>query len=231
MNTTEQSQQPRIMTAAELALIIKLYRDIRKWSQEQLAAVSGLNVRTIQRAEQGESTGFDTRRALARAFEFEDIDIFNKPVAIPSTDDIQAEKEKFEREHITLTALPLITGKQLVKLTETCMMDISEPAFELTREAEIAFAEMVDYFRDYRDCADLYSEAQKFEIHDTLQSYINELKRLGVSLRYAERKTQVKWGVVQDSKPMPINMLYVVGFPLGKEPEQFAVPKSAGIRL
>jgi hypothetical protein len=25
--------------------------------------------------------------------------------------------------------------------------------------------------------------------------------------------------------------LYVIGFPLGKEPEQFATPKSAGIRL
>jgi hypothetical protein len=30
---------------------------------------------------------------------------------------------------------------------------------------------------------------------------------------------------------MPVNVLYVVGFPLGEEPEQFATPKSGGIRL
>ncbi len=47
----------------------------------------------------------------------------------------------------------------------------------------------------------------------------------------ATRKVQVKWGLEQDSKPMPASVLYVVAFPLGKEPEQFATPKSAGIRL
>lgn len=30
---------------------------------------------------------------------------------------------------------------------------------------------------------------------------------------------------------MLVNMLYVVAFPLEKEPEQFATPKSGGIRL
>ncbi|AOS80112.1 XRE family transcriptional regulator [Hydrogenophaga sp. PBC] len=110
-------------------------------------------------------------------------------------------------------------------------MDLSEPAFELTREADETFAMLVDYFRDYRDCADAYSETQKFEIYDEMQSHIDALKALGVSLRSATRKVQVKWGLEQDSKPMPASVLYVVAFPLGKEPEQFATPKSAGIRL
>ena len=64
-----------------------------------------------------------------------------------------------------------------------------------------------------------------------MQSHIDALKQLGVSLRYAERKVQVKWGSDPDSKPMPANVLYVVGFPLGKEPEQFATPKAAGIQF
>lgn len=110
-------------------------------------------------------------------------------------------------------------------------MDLSEPGFELTREADETFAALVDYFRDYRDCADVYSETQKFEVYDEMQSHIDALKTLGVSLRYAERKMQVKWGTEPDSKPMPVNVLYVVAFPLGKEPEQFATQKSGGIRL
>ena len=206
-----------------------MFREMRQWSQEQLAEISGLNVRTVQRVEQGLSASLDTRRALASAFEFEDIDALNKPITIPSEEELKAAKEKFDREHVTLTAIPLTTGKQLAKLAEICSMDLSEPGFDLTREADETFAALVDYFRDYRDCADVYSETQKFEIYDEMQSHIDALKTLGVSLRYAERKMQVKWGAEPDSKPMPVNVLYVVAFPLGKEPEQFATPKSGGI--
>lgn len=231
MSTTESTQQTRLMTPAELAVFIRMLREMRQWSQEQLAEISGLNVRTVQRVEQGLSASIDTRRALASAFEFEDIDALNKPFTIPSEEELKAAKEKFDLEHVTLTASPLTTGKQLTKLAEICSMDLSEPGFELTREADEAFAALVDYFRDYRDCADAYSETQKFEIYDEMQSHIDALKMLGVSLRYAERKMQVKWGTEPDSKPMLVNVLYVVAFPLGKEPEQFATPKSGGIRL
>ena len=40
----------------------------RGWSQEHLAEVSGLSVRTIQRIETGQSPGLATREAIARAF-------------------------------------------------------------------------------------------------------------------------------------------------------------------
>ncbi|WP_241388425.1 helix-turn-helix domain-containing protein [Pseudomonas aeruginosa] len=232
MDTTHNTEKSRLLTPTELAMCIKLFREMRQWSQEQLAAISGLNVRTIQRVEQGLSASLDTRRALARAFEFDDIDTLNKPFAIPSEEEAKAAKEKFDREHVTLTATPLTTGKQLAKLAETCSMDLSEPAFELTREADEAFSALVDYLRDYRDCADAYSETQKFDVYDEMQSHIDALKALGVSLRYATRKIQVKWGSdAANAEPMPVTVLYVVGFPLGEEPEQFATPRSGGIRL
>ncbi|WP_321528821.1 helix-turn-helix transcriptional regulator [Sedimenticola selenatireducens] len=231
MNATEDTKQTRLLTPAELAVYIRMFREMRQWSQEQLAEISGLNVRTIQRVERGLSASLDTRRALASAFEFEDIDILNKSFTIPSEDELKLSKEKFDREHVTLTAIPLTTGKQLAKLAEICPMDLSEPGFELPREADEAFATLVDYFREYRDCADDYTETQKFEVYDEMQSHIDSLKTLGVSLRYAERKMQVKWGSDPDSKPMHVNVLYMIAFPLGKEPEQFATPKSGGIRL
>jgi hypothetical protein len=101
-------------------------------------------------------------------------------------------------------------------------MDLSEPAFELPREAAETFAALVDCFRDYRDCADVYSETQKLEVYDELQAHIDTLKAQGVALRYAERKLQMKSGSDQSgSKPLPFTALYVIAFPLGKEPEQF----------
>ncbi len=231
MNATEQTPTARLLTPAELGFCVRLLRETRQWSQEQLAEISGLNVRTIQRIEQGQAASLVTRRALASAFEFEDVDVLSKPFMIPTEDELNAQKEKFDREHVTLTALPLTTGKQLAKLLELHMMDLSEPGFELSREADETFAELVDYFRDYRDCADAYSESTKFEVYDELQARIDALKALGVSLRYAERKMQVKWETDADAKPMPVSVLYVVAFPLGKEPEQFATPKTGNLRL
>ena len=59
-------------------------REVFQWSQETLAELAGLNVRTVQRVENAKSASTDTRRALTAAFEIEDIDAFNKPFAIPT---------------------------------------------------------------------------------------------------------------------------------------------------
>ena len=50
-------------------------RDIKKmrlelhWSQEQLAEMSGLSIRTIQRIENGENAGLESLKSLASVFE------------------------------------------------------------------------------------------------------------------------------------------------------------------
>lgn len=228
MSATDKAQQPRLLTPEELSMVVKLHRELRHWSQEQLGELSGLSTRTIQRVEGGKPSDLDTRRALARAFEIEDIDAFNKPYVIPTADELKVAKEKFDKENISLPALPLNTGKELAGLVELASMDMSTPAFELSREADECFAELIDYFRDYRDCADMYSQRDKFAVYDDLQKHIDALKILGVSLRYATRKMAVK-GDAPDAKPLPVTALYVIAFPLGKEPTEFATPRSMPI--
>jgi len=56
------------MEGRRLVLIRKL-RVERGWSQETLADISGLSVRTIQRLERGGNASLDTLGALAAAFE------------------------------------------------------------------------------------------------------------------------------------------------------------------
>ena len=48
---------------------IKKLRLERHWSQEQLADMSGLSIRTIQRIENGENAGLESLKALAAVFE------------------------------------------------------------------------------------------------------------------------------------------------------------------
>jgi transcriptional regulator with XRE-family HTH domain len=49
-------------------MIIRKLRRERAWTQEQLALILGLNVRTVQRLENGASPSFETAQALASAF-------------------------------------------------------------------------------------------------------------------------------------------------------------------
>ena len=53
---------------------IKKMRLERHWSQEQLADMSGLSIRTIQRIENGENAGLESLKSLASVFETNIID-------------------------------------------------------------------------------------------------------------------------------------------------------------
>jgi transcriptional regulator with XRE-family HTH domain len=53
---------------------LKEMRLQRHWSQEQLAEMSGLSIRTIQRIENGENAGFESLKSLAAVFEIEIVD-------------------------------------------------------------------------------------------------------------------------------------------------------------
>lgn len=55
--------------------IVRRLREQRAWSQEQLADVAGLSVRTVQRIETGGGASLDTRMALASALEVEPADL------------------------------------------------------------------------------------------------------------------------------------------------------------
>ena len=50
-------------------MIVKKLREKRNWSQEQLAILSGLNVRTIQRIERGNKASLESLKSLASVFE------------------------------------------------------------------------------------------------------------------------------------------------------------------
>lgn len=52
-------------------MIVKKLREQRHWSQEHLATLSGLSVRTIQRVESGQSASLETLKSLASVFDVE----------------------------------------------------------------------------------------------------------------------------------------------------------------
>lgn len=52
-------------------MMVRTLRLERGWSQEQLAQMTGLNIRTIQRIEGGQKAGLESLKSLAAVFEVE----------------------------------------------------------------------------------------------------------------------------------------------------------------
>ncbi len=52
-------------------MIVKNLRKQKNWTQEQLAIMCGLSIRTIQRIESGQSASLESLKSLASVFEIE----------------------------------------------------------------------------------------------------------------------------------------------------------------
>lgn len=52
-------------------MIVRRLREKRNWSQEELATMSGLSTRTIQRIESGNKASLESLKALASVFEID----------------------------------------------------------------------------------------------------------------------------------------------------------------
>lgn len=218
----EQMTAPRLLTPEELASVIRMFRESRQWSQETLAAVSGLSVRTVQRVENAEPSGIDTRRALARAFDADDLDVFNKPYTIPTAEVLKAEKERFDREHLVLDAVLVTSGREFAARFRESTGELATPAPEMSERAARTFASMVDYLRDYRDY-DSMSETEKLEMSEPVQGYIDDLATDEIVVCYAMREANIVGPSWPDKTPMPVTLIYLSTFKKDAAPERFVV--------
>lgn len=220
--------ETRTMTLQEVGLLVKILREAHGWTQETMAEISGLTTRTIQRVENGDSASAETRRALARAFQLEDLDTFNKPHEFKSEEDLKKEAEDFKRTYLTLDVGIAEKGAQLAALAEACGIWSfnQQEGIEINDEADEAAAELFDYLQEYGDCADLYSHSQKRGVHSDLGALIDRLKAAGYSVCFARWDTKLTNESWQDKRPWEVSIGYVFLALAGKEPKTVAVPKA-----
>jgi transcriptional regulator with XRE-family HTH domain len=226
-NTTAQAGT-RPFSNVEIAAFVKVFRTNQGWSQETLAELSGLTVRTVQRVENAEPSSIDTRRALARAFRLEDMDIFNRADALKSDEQLRKETEEFERTYLKLDTTIATTGRQLAEFAEGVTMYVFQNAEGCSKEAEKVCASLFDYLREYGDCDELYSFTQKLGVYTDISEYLENLRRAGFSACFAVRHTKIVGSNWANKTPMPVSIGYLSIFPLGDEPKQIAVPKALG---
>jgi len=103
-------------------MIIRKLRLQRGWSQEQLARLSGLNIRTIQRIERGQNPSLESQKALAAVFKVEVTNLQEHKVN-PAQEISESEKQVIEHvrdikafySHI-ITYVLVITGLFILNL-------------------------------------------------------------------------------------------------------------------
>jgi transcriptional regulator with XRE-family HTH domain len=225
--TAETTVQQRTLTPEELAVLVRMLRDAKGWSQEQLAEISKLSSRTVQRVEEGLPSSVDTRRAIASAMGFEDIDALNKPHTIPTPEQVTAQQTRFDNEHLTLKAQRIETGKQFGHLLEQSSANLFHEAEDLPPQAAEVFARLTDFCRDYADCDELYSAVDKLGVYEELGQMVDELSGMGFVLMAATRDTQLR--TKEAAEGVPVSVIYVVAFPRGKELEQLVVARKMKI--
>ena len=213
----------RPLTPAELAAIIKDLRKRRGWTQDTLARISGREERTIQRVEAGSPSSTDTRRTLADAFDLSDIDIFNKPWPIPNAERL----ERIERETVPVSIVRFTSGRQVRELAESGGLSAFNSFIELPSEAELVWAEMQDYFRDYGDGYDCFSEVKKLDVNKDFQRMMDDLKTLGLAVGGGVRRVKLTSQYDPTSTPLPLSIMYLVIGPEKAFPTSVRVPRKS----
>jgi transcriptional regulator with XRE-family HTH domain len=222
--------ETRVLNKDELGQVIRYLRELRQWSQETLAALARATPRTIQRVEAGAGASLNTLRSLASAFEFQDIDAFTKPMAIPTDEQLRSAREQFDQKYVMTKALKPESGRALAKLAAESIGDYIEPAFEPSKDQALAFAELTDYLREYRDCAEFYSSTGLLEVFEELQAMIERLNEQGVTLRYATCPVIQNTSSDSEVGASPIgDVLYLIGFKAGEAPEELGLRRKMGI--
>jgi len=219
--SNSQFKTPRILTLDELAALIKGYRKLRQWSQQELAEQSMLTLDVVQAVENGTYNAPDTLRALAQAFGFADPDVLNKPIHIPSAQDDEAALEVMDDDTTSLEAFVLMDGVELGELVLNSTALAVSRSFEMGLQADKVFEALTDYVREYREYFEEFSADRVSQIHEEFQEYLIELKGFGVSICYAKRL--LPEDTMQPKGSKPALALYLVAFPAGEEPESFLV--------
>lgn len=221
----------RLLSTAELAAIIAELRKEKGWTQETLAELARVNVRTVQRLEEGQSSSTDTRRAIAGAFGYEDLDVFSKPWPLPNIEKIKEETARIERETVSVDVVHLAKGRQLRELAEQGHSFLITSMDEPDDEIDMLMAELQEYFVDYGDCHDLHSATQKLDVNKRFQEWIDQLAEKGVCLVGGLRRVRLRSRNQPDDAGSLFNGVYVVSGPIGALPPIIRVPRDTTLGL
>jgi transcriptional regulator with XRE-family HTH domain len=211
----------------------KCIRETSLWSQEALAASSGLDVRTIQRIEAGKPTSITTRRALARGLGYDNLDIFDAPEFLKSVHDLFEGLQKVQDDaiqqqfpdQIRLKVSRVVSGEALGRIAYESEAYFFNADDATTTAAKEVAATLFDYLHDLGDIASDLSFTDKLSYNSELGEMLGQLEGLD-AICYAGSRTIKMVGENRVSKaPMTLTVGYLIAVPKDRVVTEIMAPR------
>ncbi len=156
------------MTNPTLSDRVRTLRKDRLWSQEQLALVSGVDVRTIQRIESGRPASMDSLKAIAAAFELD-------PSAL-----VEAQPESGSRPPDLHLLERVRNGAELVRLIRDGDAWRFQHANLEDRAAAAQVGEFMDLVHDWGELASDVSPSDWLRLAGEFSDRLADLEKRGI---------------------------------------------------
>jgi transcriptional regulator with XRE-family HTH domain len=202
---------------AVLATNVRIFRRGKHWTQQHLADTAGVQLRTIQRVEEGSGASLETLGALANAFDVS-IDFMQTDFEALQAS-VQKHDEEMRKTHHMIPVKPVDCSSDLGCLegAEASHLYCASP----DDQVQDLFAALRSYVRDIVDIWDDVDAVSQREWQRELFDQVEAIKELGCVV-------SVGRGVYQMAafgKLHPMDTFYLVAWPKGKEHPMIAVPR------
>lgn len=216
-----------------LAFWTKCIRETSHWSQEALAAASGLDVRTIQRIEAGHPVSITTRRALARGLGYDNPDVFDDLEFLKGVhglfDGIRKVQDKEVQEqlpdHVRVDATRVTSGGGLASVAYEADAYLFHADDAITDQAKEIAASTFDFLRDLGDLGADGSFAERLGYQRSLGELLEQLEAMGAACYSAFRATKAVGANWADKTPIPWTVAYLTVVPVEKVMAEMMVPR------
>src|SRR6266496_1530379 len=165
------------MKDGPLAQNVRLLREIRHWTQEELALRSDIDVRTIQRAEGGHRLLLESRRALATAFGITVNALSTSP------QDRKWSPKEFRKNYSLVELQPLNGSSHLSNIAGAHALQLQKVG-DLSDAQANAVAELEEALRDAGDLWSDLGPIQQRETEKIVQKKIDQVCSLEVAVSF-----------------------------------------------
>jgi len=182
---------------------IRKYRELRHWTQEELAMAAGVDARTVQRAESGHALALESLRAIANAFE--------TPIEAlsASPEGLEAKIAEFRRKYSVID-LNLVERSNLCDLFGADALWFQRRGTLTDKQAD-AIAEFEQHVKDWGDIWRDLEPIQKREAEKHLEQVLDQLVSLKLTVSAGSETMTLRGDA--DSKPFYLSVLYVAVVP------------------
>ena len=188
------------MNRNAIASNVRHLRDARHWSQEELALMSGVDVRTVQRAEAGRPLSVDTLKALAAAFEttIEALQVSEEEIAVAV--------EEFNKSYKIIEMHVLSRSSELGEIVGGSHALFLHKIGDLTEDQLDDIAELEELLRDYLDIWSDMEPTGRREAEKTLFTFLASMVRSDMSISFGTENMAMRAG---NGQPFRMPVLYI----------------------